>query len=94
MVAKCDQRASEMLFSRRSRGWSEFVTGLGFAATRESAGECGNSGQGKSEVLRVALIWVLRSLLAKAELGTSKPSYDGSVAVAVTAITVLGDGIG
>ena len=48
--------------------------GLGFAAARESAGECGNSGQGKSDVLRVALIWVLQGRLAcEAKLGALKP---------------------
>jgi len=50
-------------------------------------------GRGKSDILRVGLIWVLQGRLAyEAELGASKPSYEAS-ALAVIAITVLGDGI-
>ena len=51
-------------------------------------------GRGKSDFVRVSLIWVLPSRLAyEAKLGASKSPYDRSAAPAVTGITVRGDGI-
>jgi hypothetical protein len=95
MVAKRDRRRFRDVALPPLSWLVRIRYGLGFAAARESAGECGNSGQGKSDVLRVALIWVLRvDLRVRQKLGASQPSYDKAAAPAVTGITVLGDGIG
>jgi hypothetical protein len=66
---------------------------LGFAAARKA--RVRDQGRGKSAILRVASIWVLQGRLAyEAELGASKPRYDGVTTLSVMGITVLGDGIG
>lgn len=50
---------------------------------------------GETRHFRVALIWSDRGPLASKEgLGTSHPTYAGSATLAVTGITVLGEGFG
>jgi hypothetical protein len=62
MVAKRDRRASEMLPSRHSLWRVRIRYALGFAAARRALMIAG-LGRGKSDILRVASIWVLRANL-------------------------------
>jgi hypothetical protein len=88
MVAKRDRRASEMLPSRHSLWRVRIRYALGFAAARRALMSA-ELGRGKSNILRVALIW------AHLRVRQNSPHADASplgLSRAMAGITIQCDG--